>query len=129
MKIAVASRGESIDSPASPIFGRCAYFIIADIENGKITNVESLINSAVAESGGAGIKAAQTVANKNIKVLISGSVGPNAYDLLKQVGTKIYQIKEGSVQENINFLMDDKLEELPVTAIAGGHAGRGRGRS
>ncbi len=127
MKVAIASRGDNLESLASPIFGRCAYFIIAEVENGKIEGFESLINAAVAESGGAGIKAAQIVANKNINALISGSVGPNAYDLLKQVGIKMYQIKEGSVEQNIHLFFENKLEELPSANMSKGRGGRGMG--
>lgn len=127
MKIAIASKGDNLEAPASPIFGRCSYFIIAEVENGKIEGFESLINAAVAESGGAGIKAAQTVANKNVQVLISGSVGPNAYDLLTQVGIKIYQIKEGSVEQNIHLFLENKLEELPSATMSRGRGGKGMG--
>lgn len=127
VKIAVASRGDTLESPASPIFGRCAYFIIVKTEDSEIKGFESIINSAVAESGGAGIKAAQIVASKKVKYLISGSVGPNSYDLINQVGIKIYQIKDGSVKENIQLLLENKLDEFTGPEMSRGRGGRGMG--
>ena len=36
MKVAVTSIGNSLESGISPVFGRCPYFIIVDMENGEI---------------------------------------------------------------------------------------------
>jgi predicted Fe-Mo cluster-binding NifX family protein len=35
MKIAVSAAGNTLDSLVDPRFGRCAYFIIADVEEMK----------------------------------------------------------------------------------------------
>ncbi|OEC87497.1 MULTISPECIES: NifB/NifX family molybdenum-iron cluster-binding protein [Methanobacterium] len=129
MKVAVTSMGNSLDSQVSFVFGRCPYFIIADMENGDIKGDSSVENPAINERGGAGIKAAQFIANQEVEVLISGAVGPNAFDILKQVGIKAYMPKPGTVEENLKLLNDGQLEEIATPATGGpGAGGRGMGR-
>ena len=60
MKIAIASSGKGLDSPVDPRFGRCPYFLIADSKNDKFEAIE---NTAGQAFRGAGISAAQMVAN------------------------------------------------------------------
>ena len=59
MKICITSSGENLDSPVNPRFGRCPYFLIVDTETRE---VQPLANTGVQAARGAGIAAAQTVA-------------------------------------------------------------------
>ncbi|MCE5214387.1 MAG: NifB/NifX family molybdenum-iron cluster-binding protein [Methanobacterium sp.] len=126
MKIAIVSTGNNLDSEVSTIFGRCPYFAIVDAENGEIQASSIIDNPAMNERGGAGIKAAQLIANNNVNVLLSGAVGPNAFEILKQVGIKVYKPETGSVKDNINFFSDGKLKEVTTSSSTGAGA-RGRG--
>ena len=76
MKICVTSSGDNLDAQLDPRFGRCAYLMIVDSETMQF---EAVPNSAAGVTGGAGIQAAQTIANKGAKALITGNVGPNAF--------------------------------------------------
>jgi len=49
MKIAVSSVGPTLASQVDPRFGRCAYFIIADIESGQHEAVDN--SNTFAERG------------------------------------------------------------------------------
>ncbi|MHA1754370.1 MAG: NifB/NifX family molybdenum-iron cluster-binding protein [Candidatus Odinarchaeia archaeon] len=93
-------------------FGRCDCFTIVETDDsGEVRNIEVLKNPAVQEAGGAGIQAAQTIANKDCEVLITGRVGPNAYEALKKLGIKIYMAPIGS---NVKSLIDSYFKnELP----------------
>ena len=86
MKICITSSGQTLDDSMDPRFGRCQYFIIADTDNGQL---EAIQNSAATSGGGAGVKAAQLVANKGVDAVLTGNVGPNAYDTLTAAGIKI----------------------------------------
>jgi predicted Fe-Mo cluster-binding NifX family protein len=35
MKVAIAANGGSLDSQASPVFGRCSHLIVVDLVDGK----------------------------------------------------------------------------------------------
>ena len=76
MKICVSAVANSLDAQLDPRFGRCPYFVIVDLESMQF---EAIPNDASGAMGGAGIQAAQTIAGKGVTVLITGNVGPNAF--------------------------------------------------
>jgi len=88
MKIAVSATAGSLDAIVDPRFGRCAYFVIVEVEKNEIKNAEAVQNPAATAIGGAGIQAAQLIASKGAKVLISGNIGPNAFSVLSGTGIK-----------------------------------------
>ena len=61
MKIAVSSTGKDLNSQIDPRFGRCQYFIFLDPETMEF---EAFENTGLMASGGAGVQAAQLVAQK-----------------------------------------------------------------
>ena len=96
---------------------------------------EVLDNEAAAISGGAGIQAAQLVANAGVDAVVTGSVGPNATDVLAAAGLKVYLGASGTVREALQRYEDGQLQEAsgvsagvrPGTGDFGGGMGRGRG--
>ena len=86
MKICVTSSGQSLEDVIDPRFGRCQYFIMVDVESMQF---EAIQNPAISAGGGAGIQAAQLVANKGVEVVLTGNVGPNAFNTLQAAGLKI----------------------------------------
>ncbi|MGC9516503.1 MAG: NifB/NifX family molybdenum-iron cluster-binding protein [Methanomicrobiales archaeon] len=130
MKIAVASTGENLGAQVSPVFGRCSYFVFVNVEDGEIKDSKPLENPAISQSGGAGIKAAEIIANEKADIVISGAVGPNAFDVLKQFGIKVYKIAAGSVEHNVEYFLEGKLEEIqgPEAMKRGRGMGRGMGQ-
>ncbi|MCC7552005.1 MAG: NifB/NifX family molybdenum-iron cluster-binding protein [Methanobacterium sp.] len=129
MKVAIAASGDSLDSQASPVFGRCSHLIVVNIENGEFKDVKAIPNPATVEGGGAGIKTARIVGDEGAEALISGSVGPNASEVLSQLSIKAYQMVPGTVKQNLTLISEGKLEELTPSAPRGrglGMGGRGR---
>lgn len=109
MKICITANGEGLDSEVDPRFGRCSYFVIYDSET---RSVESISNSSAAASGGAGIKAAETIANAGVNVLLTGSVGPNAFSIFTEVGIDVYVGAKGTVREAIRQYEAGELESI-----------------
>ena len=129
MKIIVSSMGDKLDAMVDPRFGRCAYFIIANVEENKIKSFEAMQNQGVNAMGGAGIQAAQLVANKGAEVVISGNMGPNAFGVLSKTGIKIVTGVGGiSVKESIERYLKGELKETSVPTTTGFGPGRGRGQ-
>ena len=87
MKICITSTGPNLGSLVDPRFGRCQYFLIV---NEKKELIKSMQNEGVRSMRGAGITAAQIIANEGVKVIITGNIGPNAFMVLNQAGIKIY---------------------------------------
>jgi len=67
MKIAIAGEGRNVTEH----FGHCVNFLIYDIENGKITNEESIPNPG--HSGGMGGGAVDIFNERNVEVVVGAS--------------------------------------------------------
>ena len=62
MKVAIASKGYSLDSNVSPLFGKSSTFIIVDVEESKI-KATSMINNPAKNETGSGNTAAHFLTN------------------------------------------------------------------
>jgi len=124
MKICVSAESNVLDAPIDPRFGRCPYFVIVDSENMQF---EAIQNMAFAAVGGAGIQAAQTIASKGVKVLITGNVGPNAFQALSAAGIKSVTGASGTVREIVEKYKRGELSQTGAPTVRG-HFGMGIGR-
>ncbi|WP_286182034.1 DUF134 domain-containing protein [Desulfovibrio sp. Huiquan2017] len=89
-KIAVTTEGPTLDDRVDPRFGRAAGFAIVDPKT--MTVVQYVDNGgSQAMAQGAGIQAAENVANAGAKVLLTGYVGPKAFAALQAAGIAIGQ--------------------------------------
>ena len=93
MKIAVSSEGPGLDSLVDPRFGRAAGFVLIDSETQHITYLDNGSSQVLAQ--GAGIETAQRVADAGADVVLSGYVGPKAFEALKAAGIRICQNLDG----------------------------------
>ena len=98
MKICVSAVASSLDAQVDPRFGRCPYLLIVDSES---MGFETISNVASGAMHGAGIQSAQTVASKGVKVVITGNVGPNAFQALSSAGIKVVTGGFGTVREAV----------------------------
>ena len=98
MRVAVSASSPNLASPVDPRFGRCPFYLIVDPATMEYEAVE---NPHVGASSGAGIQAAQLVAQKNVEALLTGSCGPNAFATLKAAGVKIIVGVSGTVSDAV----------------------------
>jgi len=111
MKIAISSTGNDINSNVDNVFGRCPFFIIAEVKDRKIAKIRVIKNTSAEKLGGAGISAAQAVVEKGVNTVITGNVGPRALDVLKQFDIKVYN-GSGSVKEALQNFINGKLKKI-----------------
>jgi predicted Fe-Mo cluster-binding NifX family protein len=123
MKICVSASSGSLDANVDSRFGRCPYFVVVDSETLEFTVVS---NDSTNAAHGAGIQAAQTVANMGVKVVITGNVGPNAFNVLSATGIKIVTGASGSVRDAVEKYKRGQLKEAGNPTV-GGHFGMGKG--
>ncbi len=111
MKIAISSTGKDINSEVSDVFGRCPYFLIVELDNGKIIKIETMENTSASRVGAAGISAAQAVAEKNVKAVVTGNIGPRASDVLRQFNIQVYS-GSGLAKKVLQKFIDNKLVKI-----------------
>jgi predicted Fe-Mo cluster-binding NifX family protein len=97
MKIAVTSRGGTLDSRMDPAFGRAKGFIVVDTDSGEFVFVGNEQNVNAAQ--GAGIQAAANVAGLGVACVISGHCGPKAFRTLAAAGIDVVLGADGTVGE------------------------------
>jgi predicted Fe-Mo cluster-binding NifX family protein len=124
MRIVVSSEGETLDAPASPVFGRCPTFVFVDSET---MSAEAVPNPAMSQGGGAGIQAAQFVVNQGAEAVLTGNLGPNAFDVLQAAGVPGYLVGQGMVGQAVAAFAAGQLQAMTGANVAA-HAGMGGGR-
>jgi len=130
MKLAVSANGNTLDAPLSSVFGRCPTYILVETDT---LEFEAVPNPAISAPGGAGIQAAQFVARRGAKAVLTGNVGPNAFGVLESAGIQVYLALPGTVGEAIQAFSGGKLQPVGAANVPGhtgtrGEGGRGRGR-
>lgn len=91
--IAVSAEGPTLDDLIDPRFGRAGGFVIVDTDNMRTTYLDN--GSSQAQAHGAGIAAAENIVNAGAGVLLTGYVGPKAFEALNAAGVKIGQDLDG----------------------------------
>jgi predicted Fe-Mo cluster-binding NifX family protein len=133
MKIAISSTGKTSESMIDPRFGRCQYFIYADTET---LGFETVDNPGLTVSEGAGIATAQAIANRGVEAVLTGSCGPNAYQVLNAAGIKVVTGVAGKIKDAIEGYKLGKFETSSQPNVPGHlgqqsgtvNKGRGQGR-
>jgi predicted Fe-Mo cluster-binding NifX family protein len=109
MKILFSSNGKTWDDLLDERFGRAAGFVLYDQEEDTLSyhsNEENL-----KASHGAGTQAAQFSINSGASIIITGHVGPKAFDVLKLSGIHVFLSTEKSLKEVYEAYKQGKLEQ------------------
>ena len=98
MKICVTAKGDNLDSEVDPRFGRCRYFIIVETDSLEFELVENLYAGL---SDGAGIQSGQLVMEKKVSTVLTGSIGPNAFQTLNEAQIEVITGVSGTIKEAV----------------------------
>jgi predicted Fe-Mo cluster-binding NifX family protein len=128
MRIAISTKGNSISSQFDPRFGRAAYFVLVDDESGAW---ESYANPASSSGGGAGVQAAQFIADQGAQAAISGDFGPNAFEALSAASIRMVQADDRAnitAKELLGEFREGRLRSVTAPAVNQRRRRRGRGQ-
>jgi predicted Fe-Mo cluster-binding NifX family protein len=110
MVVAVSTDGRDLDAQISPHFGRAPFFVLADVDT---LVFEVMANPAMDTLRGAGIRAAQAIADHQAEAVLTGVVGPNAFETLHAGGIPVFSVSDGTVRSAIQAYRAAHL--TPVT--------------
>ena len=93
MRIAISSEGPTLDDMVDPRFGRAGGFVLVDPTT---MDVEYMDNGAAQTlAHGAGIETAERMSAAGVGVVLSGYVGPKAFEALSAADIKVCQDLDG----------------------------------
>lgn len=124
MKVAVSSTGNILDSQVDPRFGRCQVIMVVDTETLKM---KAISNASIGVAHGAGVGIDQVVASKGFNAVITGSVGPNAYNAPSVAGIKVYTGVNETVRDAVERLKRGEINETAGPSVGGHHGMSGSG--
>jgi predicted Fe-Mo cluster-binding NifX family protein len=124
MKIAVSAVDATLDASVDPRLGRCPYFLVVDTETMSYDAIPNASRSALSD---AGIQAVQTIARHGVKLAITGSVGPNAFQALSAARIDVITSVKGTVREAIDQYKTGGLRHVTTGPTASPRYGRGGG--
>jgi len=111
MRIAISNQENNINGLIDQRFGRCKYFIIVEVENNEIKTTNAVENQGALQGHGAGLKAAEQIGKLKVDTVITGDLGPNATNILKQLGIKSYHAG-GKANDAVNDYLNNNLKEI-----------------
>ena len=116
MILAITAVGDRLESDIDPRFGRCQNFIFVNLDT---MSVAAVPNAATA--GGAGIAAGQTVVTYGAKAVLTGDVGPNAYQVLSAAGIEVFTGVSGKVKDAVEAYKAGTLKSSGQASVQQHH--------
>lgn len=122
MKLCITSTGKTLESKVDERFGRAPYFLIVDTETKEFHAAK---NTTLTGGRGAGVVAVQILSSMGTEALLTGIVGPNAFQALKAARIKVY---EGAMEIDTAVSALEKFTEGRYREASGPSGGPGGGR-
>jgi predicted Fe-Mo cluster-binding NifX family protein len=98
LKVAVSSTGPHLSSAVCASFGRCACFLVVDLDTEDVAVVE---NTGAELDSGAGSRSVQLLANAKASTVLTGRCGPKAARALAAARIDVHCGCDGTVAEAI----------------------------
>jgi len=117
MKVAITSMDGTLDGMVDERFGRARKLVLYDVDTGDSEVVENSTQMNLAQ--GAGIQAAQNVVNLGVRVIISGHVGPKAFQVLQSANVDAYSAVNMTVAGAIKQYREGRLIKLGGADVQG----------
>lgn len=119
MRVVVSSDSADLSVPVSANFGRCATYLFVDVDT---LEFQALANPAANSGGGAGIQAAQLVIEHGAQAVLTGNVGPNAFQVFDAAGVPVFLVSQMTIGEAVEAYKSGRLEPAPGATVSA-HAG------
>ena len=98
MKVAISSKGDTLDSEMDSRFGRCKFFAIYDSED---KSTLFIANTAATLTEGAGPAALQLLTSQGVSKLVSGNFGVKIKTLSSDLNVQLILMRESHTIESI----------------------------
>ncbi|HPE87385.1 MAG: NifB/NifX family molybdenum-iron cluster-binding protein [Bacteroidales bacterium] len=110
MKILLATDGDLLKSTIAKRFGEAPYYLIYESETKK---TEVRVNPGHDDNHSALID----LANEGILYYIIGNTGPNAFNVLNNLGAKLYLARGLVAEQALNYFLNNEIEPLTKATL------------
>ncbi|MEA4827894.1 MAG: NifB/NifX family molybdenum-iron cluster-binding protein [Clostridium sp.] len=118
MKVCIpVKENKGVESIPYNHFGSAPYFIIYDTESKEIKTIE---NGDLNHAHGM-CQPLKALSGEKVDVVLVGGIGAGAINKLKSQSIKVCRVVEGTIEENIELLKEDKLVEFSINNICSNH--------
>ena len=110
MRVAVpVLENNGLESPISPHFGRCPFFVIAEVDGQEVKSAEVITNPYYPNHEPGQIPA--FIQSQNVNVMLAGGMGGRAIQFFQQYGIEAATGASGSAAESIKTYLSGKLSD------------------
>jgi predicted Fe-Mo cluster-binding NifX family protein/predicted DNA-binding protein (UPF0251 family) len=117
MKIAITSMDGTMEGMVDERFGRARKLIVYNVDTNSFEVSDNSKQMNIAQ--GAGIQAAQNVVNLGVGAVISGHLGPKAFQVLQSAGVAAYSAVNMTVTDAIKHYREGSLSKLAGADVQG----------
>jgi predicted Fe-Mo cluster-binding NifX family protein len=125
VKVAISATGPMLEAAVDPRFGRCPWFVVVETDDRTFEAVE---NGGGELKGVAGLQAAQLVARRGARAVLTGSCGPNAQQALGAAGVEVITGCTGTVAQVVERFAAGQLQATAAPSAASHADPSGGGR-
>ena len=110
MKILIATDSNNLESKIAKRFGEAAYYLIYNSDDEKI---ESRVNKGHDDNHQSLID----LVDEGVKYFLIGNTGPNAFNVLKEQGAKIFLVRNLIAKDALHKFLNNEIEELTKATL------------
>lgn len=119
MRIAFSSGGpEGLEAIVHPHFGRCPYFTLVEVTDGRAVSAETVANPYYARHEPGQVPA--FIHEQGAQVMITGGMGGRAVSLFEQLGVEPITGASGTVREALEQYLSGSLRGAGACQEHGG---------
>jgi len=119
MRVCIPTESASLEAPVDPRLGRAGCFVIIDTHSQEIVGVIPNEQDLQAASG-AGVQAAELIADSGAEAVVCANVGPRAFRALRSAGIQVYVGAAGTAAEAVGAFRNGQLLPADGPNVAGG---------
>jgi predicted Fe-Mo cluster-binding NifX family protein len=123
MKVAITSKGKTLDSEVEMRFSRSPFFVIVDTET---RGLNAFKNPGASARDAACVEAVKFLVGKSVRAVLTGNVGHNALVTMQDTAIRIYLGATGTVRETLENFNRRKLRWAKEPSVGFQH-GLGKG--
>jgi predicted Fe-Mo cluster-binding NifX family protein len=128
MRIAISSsENKGLDSAIGAHFGRCAYFVLVDVEEGEVQAVQTIDNPYYRQHQPGQVPG--FIRTQDADVMLSGGMGGRAVTFFQQYGIQPVTGAAGTVRQSVERYLSGELTGTAPCAesVEHGHGDPHRG--